>query len=560
MPLPEELSGQDEILASLKRLDERVSRIEEQLGLEVAAGPEASTTSLPTPAGEEDEEEKLELQLGQNWFAKVGIVVLALGIIFLLTFPYKNLPPALPSLFGYVLVGAIVALSNYWRNSFQLVSRYLLGGGLLLLYFSTLRLSHFSPEPVITSVPLEVALLLAVVALNLTVAARRQSVYLAGMNLACGYLTALLAADPYALFAIVTIMSVVAVYLWLRFGWIATALLGIPLANLTHLIWAVNNPIVGNPLGLVSEPALNLLFVLVYAGSFATGQLIRLREQKEETGEIVVAFMNGGSSYALLLLLTLTAFEQQTVLWHGIASIVYLSFSVLFWVRRRARYATFVYAMLGYTALSVAIIAQFKMPDFFVWLCWQSVLVVSTAVWFRSRLIVVGNFIVYVVVFVAYLFAAGTLSAVSLSFGIVALISARILNWQRDRLELKTEAMRYAYLGSALFVIPYALYHTVPPGYVSLSWLVVALLYYVISRILNNRKYRWMSLLTISITILYVVFVDMVGVDATLRIVSFLVLGTALLLISMFYTRKRSHAKSASDKKESADRPAQPEK
>jgi uncharacterized membrane protein len=546
---PNEQTSIDEIAISLKRLEERIARIEEHLGLEPAGEPgKTPSTTVSTMPG--DEEEKLELQLGQNWFAKVGIAVLALGIIFLLTFPYKNLPPALPSLFGYALVGGIVALSRFWRDSFQQVSRYLLGGGLLLLYFSTLRLSHFSPEPAITSVPLEVGLLLAVVALNLTVAARRQSVYLTGMNLFCGFLTALLAAEPYPVFVLTALMAVVAVMFWRKFEWNATVLLGILFANMTHLLWAVNNPVIGNRLGLVSEPGINLLFVLLYAMIFGTAGLLRTREQQEGTGEIVIAFMNGIFSYSLLLLLTLTSFEQQTVLWHAVASVLYLGLSVFFWVRRRARYATFVYAMLGYTALSVAIIAQFKIPDFFVWLCWQSVLVVSTAVWFRSRLIVVGNFVIYVMVFIAYLFAAGTLSAVSLSFGVVALISARILNWQKDRLELRTEAMRYSYLGSALFVIPYALYHTVPSGFVSLSWLVVALLYYVISRLLNNRKYRWMSLLTISMTILYVVFVDMVGVDPTLRIISFLVLGTALLLISMFYTRRRASVERAKEKKE----------
>jgi uncharacterized membrane protein len=536
---PNEQTGFDEIVLALKRLEERIARIEEHLGLESGAEPEnrPSTATSGTP---DDEEEKLELQLGQNWFAKVGIAVLALGIIFLLAFPYKNLPPALPSLFGYALVAGIFGLSRYWRDTFQQVSRYLLGGGLLLLYFSTLRLAHFSPDPAITSLPLEVGLLLAVVAFNLTVAARRQSVYLAGMSLFCGFLTALLAAEPYQVFVLTLVMVTVTAIFWRKYDWYPAVLLGILFANLTHLLWAMNNPVIGNPLGLVSEPGVNLLFVLLYAMIFGVTGLLRAGDQQEGTGEIVIAFMNGLFSYSLLLLLTLTSFGQQTVLWHGLASVLYLGLSVFFWVRRRARYATFVYAMLGYAALSVAIIAQFKMPDFFVWLCWQSVLVVSTAVWFRSRLIVVGNFVVYVAVFIAYLFAAGTLSAVSLSFGIVALISARILNWQKDRLELRTEAMRYSYLGSALFVIPYALYHTVPAGFVSLSWLVVALLYYLISRLLNNRKYRWMSLLTISMTILYVVLVDMVGVDATLRIISFLVLGIALLLISMFYTRRRA--------------------
>ena len=526
----------DGILERLKQIEERLVRIEGYLDLSPAEVKEKELAA--TAADAEEAEEKLEVQLGQNWFAKVGIVILALGVVFLLTFPYQNLPPALPSLVGYVLVGGIVALARYLNRSYQLISRYLLGGGLLLLYFTTLRLAHFSTEPAITSTAIEVILLLAVVAVNLVVAARRQSRYLAGMNLALGYFTALAGGGPSFVFGVVTSMSLVAVYFQRRYQWNTIPAIGIVLALLTHTVWAINNPVFGNQLQLVSSPEINLLCVLLYAVIFATGYLMHGKEEEEQPLEVLSSFVNGLGSYGLVLALTLISFTTYLVTWHLVASVVYLALAIAFWIRRRSRYGTFMYAMLGYTALSVAIIAQFKMPEFFVWLCWQSIIVVSTAVWFRSRFIVVGNFGIFVIVFIAYLFTAGSVSIVSASFGVVALLSARILNWKKDRLELKTEMMRNAYLASALFVIPYALFHTVPPGYVSLSWLCVAAAYYLFSRLLHIRKYRWMALLTTAMTILYVFFVDLVGVNPTFRIISFLVLGTALLVISMVYSRK----------------------
>jgi hypothetical protein len=196
--------------------------------------------------------------------------------------------------------------------------------------------------------------------------------------------------------------------------------------------------------------------------------------------------------------------------------------------------------MTGYLAMSVAIVQSFPKPDFFIWLCWESVLVVVTAVWFRSRFIVVANFIIFLMSFFAYLVTAGTVSLVSASFGVAALLSARILNWQKDRLELHTEMMRNAYLGSALFVIPYALLHAIPGGLVTLSWLGAAFCYYVMSRILKSRKYRWMAILTVLMTIVYAFAIILVGFDPTFRIVSLLVLGTALLAISMIYSRRKA--------------------
>ena len=129
----------EKILELLRTLENRIARVESRLELEPPEVPKPE--SAPAIAAEDDEE--LELELGQNWFAKAGIVGLALGIAFLLTLPYTNLPSFLPSLLGYVLVSGIFFLSYYWKESFQQVSRYLLGGGLLLLYFTTLRLFYF---------------------------------------------------------------------------------------------------------------------------------------------------------------------------------------------------------------------------------------------------------------------------------------------------------------------------------------------------------------------------------------------------------------------------------
>ena len=201
-----EASGQmseGEILVRLREIEERLARIEKHLDVAPATAEHGEATAET----EEETEEKLELQLGQNWFAKVGIVALVLGLVFLLTLPYRDLPPALPSLFGYILAGGIIALSRFWQNTYQQVSRYLLGGGLLLLYFSTFRLAHFSTEPAVTNRALEASLLLLIVAVNLVVAARRQSQLFAGLNLALGYFTALVGGEALFVFSTVATLS-----------------------------------------------------------------------------------------------------------------------------------------------------------------------------------------------------------------------------------------------------------------------------------------------------------------------------------------------------------------
>jgi hypothetical protein len=125
------------------------------------------------------------------------------------------------------------------------------------------------------------------------------------------------------------------------------------------------------------------------------------------------------------------------------------------------------------------------------------------------------------------------------------LLSARILNWQKDRLELKTELMRNAYLLSAFVVFPYALYHLVPAGYVGLAWVGLALLYYLMNFIVRSQKYRWMGHVTLLLTTFYLLIVGSSRFEPVYRVLSFLVLGTVLLVVSLLFTRLRKRAQAA---------------
>jgi uncharacterized membrane protein len=75
---------------------------------------------------------------------------------------------------------------------------------------------------------------------------------------------------------------------------------------------------------------------------------------------------------------------------------------------------------------------------------------------------------------------------------------------------------------------------------VSLSWIGIAVAYYVMNLIVQNSKYRWMGHLTLLLTVLYVIVVGLTHLPATYRIISFLVLGTVLVAVSLIFTRVRS--------------------
>jgi uncharacterized membrane protein len=537
------------VVSSLKKLEERIARIEENLGLAPLVPPTQEEESRPqAPVVKAEEEEELEFRLGQNWFAKVGIVVLAIGMAFLLTQPFEGLPPVLPVAIGGLLVVILFGLSRLWRESFALISGYLRGAAMALLYFTTLRLFFFSAHPLMeaSSVPGAVSLV-AVSAANIILAFRRKSHYLLALALTTAYATAVVVGTAWFVFVLLLALAVLVARVHIRLQAPGLMMTGIVLTLLAHLVWALNNPITGNPLAFVSAPQVNIYVLLAYALIFALGELGRTDRAAESFLDGLTSFLSGAGAYGLFLILTLVSFDSGFVLSHLAASVLFLSLAIAFWTRQQSKYSTFVYAMLGYMALSVAIVKQFAVPNVFVWLSLQSIVVVATAVWFRSRFIVVANFTIYLAIIVGYLVVASEETGVSLGFGVVALVSARILNWQQDRLELKTEMMRNAYLGAAFAVFPYALYYLIPREYVWLSWIGLAIFYYGMNALIKAQKYRWMGHLTLLLTVLYVVVIGIVQLPVTYRIVSFLVLAIVLLAVSMFFTRLRARKRPRSE-------------
>ena len=540
-----------EIFSLLKNLEERISKLEAALNFNTVQPDTVQKEIVLTESAKDldeesddysDKEEKLEYQLGQFWFAKVGIIALGIGIAFFLTFPYKNFPAALPGIIGYFISGAFIISSNRTRKNFSYLSGYLLGIGLALLYFTTMRLYFFGHQNLISGITTEVILLSIVAAADLIVSILQDSAYLAALSLALGYSTAIISDSSYFIFISLSILSAAAVYLKIKFGWNNLLVWGIILTYFSHFIWFVNNPLLGKNIQTIITPQINLLFILFYALIFSYGNLVR-KNLEEKFHTVLSTSLNALLSYGLFCLITFSMKPESLAGYHLIASVIFLAIGISFWVRERSRYSTFIYAMLGYLALSASIIAEFKSPELFILLCWQSLLVVSTAVWFRSKFIVVANFIIYLIIFIAYLAIEGKVNLISISFGIVALLSARILNWKKDHLELKTEQMRNAYLLSALFIIPYALYFAMPDRLISISWIAVAVLYYVLSLVLKNKKYRWMALLTLLLTVVYIFIIGFTSSDTTYRIISFIALGTVMIIVSLVYKRLHSSIK-----------------
>jgi hypothetical protein len=549
----------DDVSASrLAALERRLARLEAHLGLETglpaeekspAAGipapaESAAPVSFPTPvaAATAATADDLEFQVGQNAFARIGIVVLALGAGFTLSLPLPGLPAIGPALIGYALAAGFLLLARFRRDALASLAGEFSGVAMLLLFFATLRLHFFSSRPTLDfhTVGGQSVLVLALAA-NVGIAWRPRNAWLLGLALVIGGLGPLAVGTPDFVLPGLVLLAAVAVALSIRGHWPGLWLAAIPLVPVTALLWALNDPLLGHPFQWVAIPPAAPYFALASTAILATWPLWHRREAAAGAVNLpdAAALLNCALGFGLFLLLTLLGPVGGFVPAQLAAAAVLLALAAALRGRGVGEIPPFAYAMTGNLALSLAIVRFSAMPAVFVWLSVQSLLVVAVAVWLRSRFIVVGNFFIYVFIVLAYAVLADRETGISVGFGLVALASARILHWQKDRLVLKTEVMRNAYLAGAFVVFPYALYHLVPVRQVGLAWVGLALFYYAMNLIVRSPKFRWMGHATLLLATVYLLMVGTREFEPVYRVLSFLVLGTVLLVVSLVFTRLR---------------------
>ncbi len=529
----------DRVFRLLESLEKRIGRIEDHLEIE------GQRTGSSSPPGEKvvadvtAADASLEFKIGEYWIARLGTAVLFLGIAFFISYPFATFPPLAASLLGYLAVAGIFGLSRYWQTASAHLSKTLFGGGLVLLYFATLRLHFFSANPVLSDKSIGLTAIVVVLTLIFYVALKRNSQLLTGLACFLGYTTSLMSDTHQFALILITLTSFASGYCLVRYNWQRAFGVSIVLAYLAFLLWMLNNPLLGKPLQAISAPHGSLFYIFLSAAIFGVANLIRERETHSYLSGLLLELFNAAGSFAVVSLALLIFFKPQLAVLNLVASVFFITLAIANWLHHQSKYASSVYALFGYLALTIAIFNQFSSPQYFIWLSWESLLVISTAIWFRSRIIIVANFLIFVGILATYLGTATSADFVNLSYAVVALVSARILNWRKERLQLTTDMMRIAYLASAFGIVLYGLYRAVPNDFVSLSWLAVAIFYFAMSLLLHNIKYRWMAILTIFATMLRVIFIDMAQLEAGFRVIFFVGLGLALLAVSLLYTKFR---------------------
>jgi hypothetical protein len=486
----------------------------------------------------DDEEKGLESQIGQFGLAWLGNIVLLFGIIFLTQYLMIRGNHFLSVILGYLAAVSIFFLSNYLKRTNDHLSFMFKMNAQVLLFYLTIRLHFFSTSPLLPDKTISVFLLLFLIALQAFLSIRDKSQAFAMLFVIFALTTGIICDSAYFVIPMVALAAGGSVYFYYRFNWKPLLVGTIILSYISGFVWLLGNPIIGHPMKLITETHSGVICFLGLGAIYATILLFRNKDKSEDDFLTGVTVANGILYSLFLIFIVLGFFSKNYVLLFSGLTICCLAYSIVLHSRYDWNFASAFYALYGFMAMSIAFHGILGFPRVYLLLAVQSLVVVSMALWFRNRLIVVMNSFLFLLILITYLVSSKSINEVNFSFALISLVSARIINWKKSRLHIETDLMRNLYLIEGFFMVLYALFHAVPKQFITLSWTIAALLYFLLSFALKNVKYRYMALGTMICSAFYLFLVDLAHIEIIYRVLALLFLAALSIGISIYYANR----------------------
>ncbi len=537
---------QREMKEHICSLEERIAQVEKLLQTGNSA---VRATDILLQAGSEEVEVAFanplsESKVFEHGLAWIGSSVLLLGMIFTMLLVNNLFGGVAAFVLGISSAVLTFYLSTILRKSLTYMAFMFNICAHSLIYYAVMRLHFFTDTPVITNVWIVVALLLGSVAFLFYKADMAKSQLMGFIAYGLLVLTALFIDQTQATLILFVGSTAIVLYLLYRHGWDTLLILSIVMVYGGHMLWLIGNPLMGHPVGAVSSPQFNLIYLLLYGAIYSVVPF--LKQGGKLTAEVCNAtiILNSLAFSVLLLLVVLTFYSKNYLFIFLGISILCLIYAIVLNYKIESRFDSFFYVNFGFMALSIAVYGYSDLPGSYLFLAWQSMVVLAIAIWFRSNLIVLMNTLLYTVILLAYLITSKSIDSYNISFTLIAIASARILNWKQNRLELKTASIRNFYLVITFFVMLFTLNQAVAVDYITISWGLAAVAYMIMSAILRNVKYRWLAFLTLLAAVIHLFIFDISKMGVGYRILAFIFVGITILGVSFYYTKKLKSDKS----------------
>lgn len=351
----------------LSACEEKLSRLIQSVPSGNTPGPSGKITEpqqipltqpLSRPALQDRPETDVEFNLGRFWLNKIGIVIFALGVSFLLAYTFKYFGPFMKILTGYCM--SVVFFACGWRlekkAQFTHYGRVLLGGAWAIGYFTTYAMYHFEASRILHNELIDLCLLGLVALGMLAHSLKYRSEDLSVMALSVAYITATAGTINYYTLLSVFLLGCVALILVERMQWMKMLSAGIAFAYAAHIIWVFKHIRASfvPPGGFDPRHAyflLNTGFLILYWLLFGVGiHLIRRVERDVERRRLAAAqFMNFMLFFFLVYPKFIFFYPQDKFAFLSLLGVAYLCFML---VSERAKNG-YLFAANAVAALSI---------------------------------------------------------------------------------------------------------------------------------------------------------------------------------------------------------------
>lgn len=273
---------------------------------EAPHGPEAPqdpATPGPLPIPPAPPTEPLELRVGTFWMARIGIVILLTGLVFLGNYAYHRIVPILGPWGKLALLamagGALAGLGSWMertRESLKNYGRVLLAGGAATLYYTVYAAHYVETLRVIQSPWLAGVLLLAMAGGFLWHAERRRSERLALMAVLLAYYTSSI--NHVGEFTLVSnlLLTAVAVFLLVRHRWVWLSFASLIGTYLSFVFWRLNHLL--HTGGAVGEFGVGVWCLACYWALFTAAVFIADRDTMPGGKRVAFLTLNNGAFFA----------------------------------------------------------------------------------------------------------------------------------------------------------------------------------------------------------------------------------------------------------------------
>ncbi len=533
-----------ELRASVDEMGSRIADMERKFS-RLEASPMKRYLLYWNPEGDDDAEEEkverkgLESTIGEDGFAWLSSFIIMFLVIFIMVLFQKKVGSLAETITGLVSTGGVFVLTYFMRIKFPTQVYRIRMGAFLLLYYVVLRMHFFSSPPVIESRTLEMILLVIPILAQFLFAWKYQSQLLTSIGLTMLVTAGLLSDSTLVALGAGTLATILSVALFIRSGWSVQLMYALFLVYINHLLWLFGNPIAGHPILMVASPQTNLLFLFANGILFSLGSLFFQRKEVPANFSISVNIWNAILFSGIFLLQVTKFYKTDYMIFFILIAVFTMTYAALLKKQDKNPFIVAFYACISFVAISITIYGFAGLPGSYLWLALQSILVVSVALWFRLKLIVIVNVFLFLGLLIFYLVQTKPINSIDIVFTLTALITARILFWQKERLELKNEVLRNFYLITAFLLIPFTLYFAMPKQFVTLSWVGAAALFFGLSFLLKIMKYRWISIGLLILAIFYLFLFDLKTMDVVFRVVALMIVAAITLAGSLYYTNIR---------------------